>query len=199
MKDAGAAGAYEKERHMNDAGIIALLFERSEKGLDELLRMYGRMMNGLAGRICGNENDAEEVVNDALIAVWKAIPPERPDPLSAYVLRIVRNLACKRVRQRSAGKRKAVVLPVDEFADLLSSSQDGESLADSAEITAALNAFLSSLSETDRRIFVRRYWYADGIAAIAGMSGLTKTAVSDRLAKMKRAFAALLARRGVGL
>ena len=181
---------------MNDAEIISLLFERSEQGLREIESCYGRKMKGLAVNICANASDAEEVINDALRAVWERIPPERPDPFSTWLLRIVRNLSYKKIRYRSALKRSAEVLPLDELAEELPAS-DGGPASDSGQISEEINRFLRSLAETDRIIFVRRFWYSDSVADIAASSGLSRGAVSARLSRMRKSLAAHLELRGV--
>lgn len=44
-----------------------------------------------------SKEDAEECVNDTFLAVWNQIPPNRPDPLCAYIFRITKNLALKNI------------------------------------------------------------------------------------------------------
>ncbi|MCR4683142.1 MAG: RNA polymerase sigma factor [Clostridiales bacterium] len=183
---------------MDDAQIISLLFDRSEQGLREIEKSYGEKMRGLAFRLCGNEQDTGEIVNDALLAAWNSIPPARPAPLSAYLLKIVRNLACNRVRSRNAALRRAVVLPADELADELM-SDDPEDRIDPAALASALNDFLASRKKTDRLIFLKRYWFSAGISEISAQTGLSVTAVSVRLSRMKKSLSELLEKRGIRL
>jgi RNA polymerase sigma-70 factor (ECF subfamily) len=194
-----APGERQKGAHMDDAEITELLFERSERGLTEIETKYGPKMRRLAVSICGSLSDADEIVNDCLKAVWDAVPPERPDPLSTFILRIVRNLSCKRVRDRNAGKRRGAVFPIDELAEELPSPEDGAVMSDSLEVTRALNDYLEGCSETDRLLFVRRFWYSDSVKALSAVSGLSRTAVSARLSRMKKGLAELLTRRGITL
>ena len=184
---------------MEDPKIIGLLYERSERGLTEIQAKYGKQMFSIAHGICADREDAEEVVNDALAAVWDAIPPEYPDPLSAYVFRIVRNLALVRVRTRASAKRAGDVVPVDELTEELFSDDEIERLAESREITMVLNEFLSLLDRKSRIIFVRRYWYSDGVAQIAKRVGMNRVAVSMRLSRMRALLAAKFHERGIDL
>ena len=55
---------------MNDQMIISLLYERSEKAIQELGNKYGKNCKAIAFRVLQNEQDAEECVNDACLAVW---------------------------------------------------------------------------------------------------------------------------------
>ena len=59
---------------MNDKAITELFLARDEAALDEVARRYGRMLMSVALGITGNEQDAEECVNDTYLAVWNSIP-----------------------------------------------------------------------------------------------------------------------------
>ena len=105
-----------------DERIIEMLFERSEQGIRELDIKYGKICRDLSYRIVGSRQDAEECVNDAYLGAWNAIPPERPDPLLTYILKIVRNISLKVYRRNGAAKRSSrYTLALDEieawFAD----------------------------------------------------------------------------------
>lgn len=97
---------------MDDKQIIRLFFERSEQAITELSQKYGALCLQLADNILNDHQDAEECVNDAYLGAWNSIPPQTPDPLRAYICRIVRNL-CNVTRsvskmteiERRGGKR----------------------------------------------------------------------------------------------
>lgn len=184
---------------MEDPNILGLLFERSERGLDEIQKKYGKEMEQIALSVCGDREDAREVVNDALRAVWGRIPPEYPDPLSTYVFRIVRNLALARLRSKNRLKRAAPVTCIDDLAETLAADEEPETLADSREITRVINEFLSRLDRNGRIIFVSRYWYSDSVAEIARNVGMNRAAVYARLERMKKSLAELFNERGIEL
>lgn len=87
---------------MDDSAILDRFFERSENAIMELSAKYGRICLNTAEKITLSQEDAQECVNDAYLGVWNVIPPERPNPLLAYVLRIVRNISINRVRYNNA-------------------------------------------------------------------------------------------------
>ncbi len=91
---------------MLDSKIIALFFARSEQAIPALDKKYGKICHRTAQDILGNLQDAQECVNDSYLAVWNTIPPQEPDPLSAYVLKIVHNISVRRLRYNRAEKRK---------------------------------------------------------------------------------------------
>ena len=184
---------------MDDGKIIGLLYERNEKGLAEIQSKYGRELLALAERITGSREDAEEVVNDTLSAVWASIPPAFPDPLSSYVLRIVRNLSCKRVRFRNAEKRKSGIVSYEEIIDELADSiaSDGDGNVDEGIITQAVNELLAKESPQNRTIFMRRYFYADSVKHISSLTGMTRAAVTLRLSRMRGRLHDLLTEKGI--
>lgn len=80
---------------MEDEEIMDLFFARSEQAIRELDTKYEKICHKLSYNILNNRRDAEECVNDAYLGAWNAIPPARPDPLLAYLVKIVRNLSLK--------------------------------------------------------------------------------------------------------
>ena len=81
---------------MDDSAIIELFFARSEQAIRELDDKYGKVCYSLSYNILNSRQDAEECVNDAYLGTWDAIPPARPNPLLAFLCRIVRNLSLMR-------------------------------------------------------------------------------------------------------
>ena len=90
---------------MNDNAIIELFFARSEQAIRELDDKYGKVCYSLSYNILNSRQDAEECVNDAYLGTWNAIPPARPNPLLAFLCRIVRNLSLMRYHADRAAKR----------------------------------------------------------------------------------------------
>ena len=91
---------------MDDRRIIGLFLERSEQAIDALSTKYGDLCHHIARNIVGNEQDADECVSDAYLALWDSIPPEKPQFLRAYVTKVLRNIAYDTVEAMSARKRK---------------------------------------------------------------------------------------------
>ena len=66
------------EIFMEEKQIIAMLWKRDEYGLKLLQEQYSAKLMTLACNFVSVE-DAEECVNDVLLAVWHSIPPKKPD------------------------------------------------------------------------------------------------------------------------
>ena len=63
---------------MEDREIIDLFWQRSEAALEETQQKYGAFCSRVAGNILKDPEDVRECLNDAYLALWRRIPPERP-------------------------------------------------------------------------------------------------------------------------
>ena len=183
---------------MNDEKIIELFFERSEQAIKELDGKYGKVFHSISNRILSDHQDAEECVNDAYLAAWNAIPPARPNPLLAFVCKIVRNISLKRYEKNTAAKRNSRYdVAMEELEDCLTSPTTIEEEISERELTEIIESFLDSLSKENRVIFMRRYWFSDTYADIAKQVGLTEKNVSVRLTRIRHDLRKYLSEREV--
>ena len=182
---------------MDDEKIIELFFARSEEALDALAQKYGRLLRGVAGNVLVDPRDTEECLNDAYLALWNKIPPEKPDPLSAYVCRVVRNLAVKRYHRNTAEKRNSAYdVALEEIEACFPSPSSVEGEMETMEAARRLNAFLEGLEQRDRILFVRRYYFSDPVKDLARRLGLSPHAVSARLYRLRKALRKFLEKEG---
>lgn len=181
---------------MEDEKILSLLWQRAEHAIEALQARFGQRLYQTAWNILQNQADAQEAVNDTYLALWNAIPPKRPQPLAGYVYRTGKNIALKKLRFQSAQKRSSQYeCSLDELADIFPGS-DFEEQLDAKVLGEAINAFLETLSSQNRRIFLRRYWFGDGICALARSEGLTENALSVRLSRLREQLKAYLYQEG---
>lgn len=182
---------------MDDEQICDLFFARSEEAVAALERKYGVACRRLAANLLDSDRDAEECVSDAYLAAWNAIPPERPAPLSAWLMRVVRNLALKRYRANTARKRNSFYdAALDELAESLPAPEAVEDALTAQELGALLNRFLDGLDATSRTLFLRRYWFGDRVEDIARATGLSRNSVSVRLHRLRNKLRAYLIEEG---
>ena len=167
---------------MEEQLIIELFFERSEEAIRELDLKYGKICNRLAYKFLHNEQDVEECINDAYFVAWNTIPPKTPNPLSAYICRIVKNMALKKYRTNTAQKRNhyydIILEEVDEF---LSINETVESEILAKEISNRINNFLENIKDKDRIMFVQRYWFCYSVEEIAKTIGVSKNYITVHL------------------
>ena len=185
---------------MDDSKIIELFFERSERAIVELSEKYGRLCKSVSMNVLGDERDAEECVNDAYLKVWNAIPPNCPDSLKAFVCRLVRRVSVDRYKHDHAQKRKGnYAVSIEELENLLCAESSSVDEIMTEELSKLIDAFLDTLSKTNRMLFVRRYWYLDSYEILAELSGLREGAVRTRLNRIREKLKAYLKGNGVTL
>ena len=168
---------------MLDEQIVALYWSRSEQAIAETGEKYGGYLNRIAYGILRSTLDAQECVNDTYHSAWNAMPPNKPNRLSAFLGKITRRLSIDRLRHDTAEKRGGGELPLalDELSGCVSGVDTAESEVLRQELLSLLDAFLSSLSDTERRVFLRRYWYLDSIAEIAERFGFSQSKTASML------------------
>lgn len=173
---------------MDDNAIIELFFARSEQAIRELDSKYGRVCHSLSYNILHSRQDAEECVNDAYLGIWHAIPPARPDPLLAFLCRIVRNLSLMRYHSDRTAKRGggSYSVALNELEGCLPSPRTVEGDIEEQELVRLINDFLDTLSLENRVLFMRRYWFSDSYREIAARTGLSEKNVSVRLTRIRK-------------
>lgn len=172
---------------MDDERIIELFFARSEQAIGELDIKYGKLCHNLSHNILGNRSDAEECVNDAYLGAWNAIPPAKPNPLQAYICKIVRNISLKLYYRKEAAKRSSsYTVAMKELEASLSSPDTVEAEVEARELARIIEDFLETLTAETRVIFMLRYAYSEPYAEIAKRVGLTENNVAVRLNRTRK-------------
>ena len=172
---------------MEDSKIIQLFWERDEAAVSAVSEKYGRYCAAVARNIIGNEQLAEECVNDTLMGLWEAIPPNRPEHLMAFAVKITRNNAMNKINEIRAQKRGGgeLDLVLDELHDI-ASDYSVEKIAEQHEVMASVNKFLGRLSERKRTGFVLRYWHCCSVAEISQAVGMSEANVYNVLKRVRK-------------
>ena len=155
---------------MTDLDLVELFSARSEEAVPALQARYGPYCSAIAAQLLHDRRDVDECLNDCWLAVWRAIPPARPEHFKGWLAAIVRN------RALAMGRENSRRLPtVDEAAlELASCLPKGSDPMDETEYRAliqAIDRFLRVQPEDVRIAFIRRYWYADRVEDAAQRLG----------------------------
>ena len=186
---------------MDDTKIVQLYWDRDEQAIPVTADKYGNYCTSIAINILGNREDAEECVNDTYMNAWNSMPLHRPNILSTFLGKIVRNLSIKRYKHNTADKRgggQATVV-LDEIAEFVSDTDSVEKEIDHRELVKAIDSFLDRLPTDKRSIFVCRYWYFDSVSDIANRFGMTENNVSVTLNRLRLKLHNYLLERGFEL
>ena len=172
---------------MDDKSIIDLYLDRSEQAISETSVKYGKYCFSIAFNILSDKEDSEESVNDTYLAAWNNIPPRVPSILSTFLGKITRNISLNRWKSRRAYKRGGgeVPLALDELEECISTGESVEDTFEKKELLKSMNRFLDALPDTERNLFVCRYWYLDPIHDIAQRFGFTESKVTSMLHRIR--------------
>ena len=195
MPTVTVTGILESEvRGTEDREIIALLFDRDERGIIETANKYGAVCMYTAMQILHRREDAEESVNDAYLRLWHAVPPEKPEHYQGFLLTLVRRAALDRAdftrrKKRGSGETAAVL---DELESMLPAKDNVQQQAEQHELDAAIRRFVAELPETQRRLLLKRYWYLQNSREIAEEMQMPEGTVRVTLLRLREKLRAFL-------
>lgn len=168
---------------MEDQEIIEHLWQRLEYAIEEVKEKYHKLCMKISNSITRNSLDAEECVSDSYLKLWKAIPPNKPNCLKSFLLRIVKNTAIDKLRKnKSRIEGSELMLVYEELSQCIA---DEREISNSFELRYIMNRFLEKLDVDNRRIFMKRYWYTLSIAEIAKEESLKESTIKMRLMRMR--------------
>lgn len=184
---------------MEDLEIVELYFKRDENAIKETANKYENYCFSIAYNILHNKEDSSECVNDTYLGAWEAIPPAHPFKLSTFLGKITRRLSINRWRNLTADKRGGGEFPLslDELEECVSDGHSIKEELDAKYLSELIDKFLEDIKESDRKIFVCRYWYFDSIDDIAKRFGFTQSKVKMSLKRTRDNLKEYLIKEGV--
>lgn len=184
---------------MEDGKIIELFYQRDQAAIAETDKKYGPRCRSVAYNILSDLQDSEECTNDTYLAAWNNIPPEYPVYFCAYLVSIVRRIALSRLRVKYADRRGGgeYALCYDELSECIRSGSDPQGDMEARELAGGIERALKKLGDTDRRIFICRYWLMEPIADIAGATGCSISCVKSSLHRSREKLKKQLRKEGL--
>ncbi|MBQ3489862.1 MAG: sigma-70 family RNA polymerase sigma factor [Clostridia bacterium] len=182
---------------MDDQKITELYFFRDEQAIKETDIKYGKLCLRIAYNILRNDEDAEECVNDTYIGVWNAIPPKKPDNFMAFICKIARNTALKKLESASRQKRsQATVISLSELEDILPDESIAADVSNE-DIGKLINNFLRKEKPDIRNVFIRKYYFFDSVSEIAKRYSFTESKVKNMLYHTRNKLKEYLIKEGI--
>ena len=183
---------------MEDSSIVEMYWQRNEQALSETSSKYGKYLYSISYNILLNKEDAEECVNDTYNDAWTLIPPHRPERLSTFLGKIVRRISIDVWRKYSAEKRGGgeISLALEELEECVSGKENVEDEIERREFQEKLKAFLMTLPQTERQIFVSRYWYLKNISDISRQFCFSESKTKSMLHRTRKKLRVMLKKEG---
>ncbi len=177
---------------MDDDKIIELYWQRDEKAVCETELKFGKYLLRTAMNILGDQEDSKESVNETYLSAWKTIPPHKPVHLSAYLAKLTRRISISMLRKRTSRKRmpEEYMLSLSELEDCIPAGNTPEQEADTKMLGESLNHFLKKIPETERNLFVLRYFFSYSVRESAKKLEMSESKAKSMLyrtrSKLKR-------------
>jgi RNA polymerase sigma-70 factor, ECF subfamily len=178
-----AGGAVERARS-GDSDAFRLLVEQ-----------HSRAIFRLAFRMTGNEEDAEDVVQETFLRAYKQLDKyEARSSFSTWLYRIASNYALDLIRSRKRHEDKRERGSAEDERDILQSipvdSPGPDRLLYGIQISDRVNAALNELSPQERTAFVLRHFEGQSIQEIGEALGTgtnaTKHSIFRAVQKLRK-------------
>jgi RNA polymerase sigma-70 factor (ECF subfamily) len=182
---------------VEDRELIGLLFERDERAIEEVMKKYGARLRRLALSFLGDDQDTEECVSDAMLSLWRTVPPNKPDELFGYLARLTRCRAFNLIDRRKAAKRSAQLIELTQ--ELSECIPDRSQSFEQSELSELINSFLDGMKPEKRRVFVLRYIIGYSIKETAKETGFSESKLKSLLSRMRKQLKGYLKEKGVKL
>ena len=188
----------------NDAADVARAKAGDEGAFRALVERHGRAVFRLAFRMTGNEQDAEDVVQEAFLKAYRRIGQfEDRAAFGSWLHRIAANCAYDVLRARARKREDGVDAnasgpdPLDGFP---AETPSADRSVLSAQISRRLRAALARLSPQERAAFTLRHFEERPIREIGELLGLdegaAKHSVFRAVRKLREALSPFVEARG---
>jgi len=179
----------------SDAEAVAQIRAGNADAFRVLVERHSRSVFRLAFRMTGNQQDAEDLVQETLLRAYRQI--QRYDGRAAFgtwLYRIAANCSLDLIRARK--RRQEHQTPVDDegqerAAAAVSDAPTPDRLAFSGELQKLLGPALNRLSATERTAFVLRHYQGmciEEIGQVLGVQpGAAKHSVFRAVQKLRQA------------
>lgn len=176
----------------SDDALLVLYANGDPAAAAELMQRLAPRALGVARRVLGNQAEAEDVTQEAMMRLWRMAPDWQPGQakVSTWLYRVVMNLCIDLKRRKGGGHVDLDAIP--EPPDPASSA--AEQLQDLAR-QDALQQALMQLPERQRQAVVLRHLEELTNPEISGIMEISVEAVESLTARGKRSLAKCLAGR----
>ena len=160
---------------------VRKFFEGEEEAFGPIVRHWERKIYNLAWRMVGNREDAQDIVQETFLSVFKSIKSLRdPGSFSTWLYRIALN-HCR------AWRRSARLLPIDSGPDQAGDEGSplfripAEARGDSVEIRDIIQKALAGLSEEHRSAVVLKEYVGLSLEELANVMDCPLSTAKSRL------------------
>ena len=165
---------------MSDTELLELLRQDRAAGTEALLDRYRPLLRYVIGGILQETGGREDCLSEVSLLLWQKVDSfdAAKGSLSAWLTAVARNTALnhlKALQRREAHLAESEVCPETPEEALMRQ-----------ERAERLKAVLDSLSDQERQLFYRRYYYLQPLSQIAAETGMSERSAEVRLYRLRQ-------------
>ena len=162
-----------------------------------LVERYQDKVYHLALRMCGQEEDAADVAQEAFLAAWRGLPAFRGEAgFATWLYRLTSNASIDHLRRAKRQRGDVSLDDADLGLDAPDQAPSPQERAEEAELRQAVAQGLGRLSEDHRQVLVLREVQGLRYEEIAGALDLDLGTVKSRIARARGALRKILVESG---
>jgi len=185
-------------RDPDEHDLLTRISARDQAALEALFDRFAPAMQGLALKILGSAEEAEEIVLDVFSAVWRTAPTydAKRGRVDGWLFMMTRSRALDRIRarQRSDRLREAVTEQASLEAPYCVADPEEEALV--SERRAVVRTAMEQLTQGQREVIELAYYKGLSHSEIADQIGeplgTVKTRIRSGLVKLRDCLTSLL-------
>jgi RNA polymerase sigma-70 factor (ECF subfamily) len=151
--------------------------------MEALLHQYTPLLRYVIGGVLRDPQDAEDCFSEVSLALWKGLAGYDPakSRLTTYLTTVARNTALNHLKAKLR-REQHLAEPMSEAVSPVSPEEE----VLRRERQERLQAAVGALSDRDRKLFYRRYYYLQPVAQIAAEMGISQRAAEGRLYRLRQ-------------
>jgi RNA polymerase sigma-70 factor (ECF subfamily) len=172
---------------MDDATAVARARAGDSEAFRLLVERHSRALFKLGYRMTGNEQDAEDVVQEALLKAYRSLDQfEDRSQVGSWLYRIAANCAFDVLRKRQRRDSRNESLDEENAPELHSEGPGPERIALGGDVRRRLEAALERMSPRERAAFVLRHFEGRSVKEIEVALGIDTTSVKQSVCRAVR-------------
>lgn len=182
---------------MTEQELIRAAAAGDEDAFGKLVEQYQRKVYHLALRMCGQEEDAADVAQEAFLAAWRGLPAFRGEAgFATWLYRLTSNAAIDHLRRVKRQRGDVSLDDEDLGLDAPDQAPGPQERAEGQELRQAVSEGLGRLSDDHRQVLVLREVQGMRYEEIAEALDLDLGTVKSRIARARGALRKILLESG---
>lgn len=162
-----------------------------EKSFNEIIMAESPKLFNYLRKILRNQEDAEDILQEVFIAVYKHWDTISPEAREAYIFRTAYNKALNYIKKRNNQPDTSLIKPeLLSFSDSIESTEDNQE-KQNEEIRFAMNELPAKYSI----LIELKYFQNKSYREIAEIVDLTESAVDSRIVRAKKKLRKIILKR----